>query len=155
MAALEKLEQRVLEVIQQDFPIASRPYAELADKLDSTEDEVFGAVQSLCKKGIIRRLGGSFDSRKIGYKSTLAALSVPDDRLEEAVEIVNSYAGVTHNYEREGKYNVWFTIIAPSDEDIERTIEEIKTRTGAPALNLPATRVFKIKVDFDLGNNDE
>lgn len=155
MAALEKLEQRVLEVIQQDFPIASRPYAELADKLDSTEDEVFGAVQSLCKKGIIRRLGGSFDSRKVGYKSTLAALSVPDDRLEEAVEIVNSYAGVTHNYEREGKYNVWFTIIAPSDEDIERTIEEIKTRTGAPALNLPATRVFKIKVDFDLGNNDE
>jgi DNA-binding Lrp family transcriptional regulator len=155
MAALEKLEQRVLEVIQQDFPIASRPYAELADKLDSTEDEVFDAVQSLCKKGIIRRLGGSFDSRKIGYKSTLAALSVPDDRLEEAVEIVNSYAGVTHNYEREGKYNVWFTIIAPSDEDIERTIEEIKTRTGAPALNLPATRVFKIKVDFDLGNNDE
>jgi len=155
MAALEKLEQRVLEVIQQDFPIASRPYAELADGLDSTEDEVFDAVQSLCKKGIIRRLGGSFDSRKVGYKSTLAALSVPDDRLEEAVEIVNSYAGVTHNYEREGKYNVWFTIIAPSDEDIERTIEEIKTRTGAPALNLPATRVFKIKVDFDLGNNDE
>lgn len=155
MAALEKLEQRVLEVIQQDFPIASRPYAELADKLDSTEDEVFGAVQSLCTKGIIRRLGGSFDSRKIGYKSTLAALSVSDDRLAEAVEIVNSYAGVTHNYEREGKYNVWFTIIAPSDEDIERTIEEIKTKTGAPALNLPATRVFKIKVDFDLGNNDE
>jgi DNA-binding Lrp family transcriptional regulator len=155
MAELEKLEQRVLEVIQQDFPIAFRPYTELADKLDSTEDEVFDAVQSLCKKGIIRRLGGSFDSRKIGYKSTLAALSVPDDRLEEAVEIVNSYAGVTHNYEREGKYNVWFTIIAPSDEDIERTIEEIKTRTGVSALNLPATRVFKIKVDFDLGNNDE
>ncbi|NQU07752.1 MAG: Lrp/AsnC family transcriptional regulator [Candidatus Abyssubacteria bacterium] len=155
MAALEKLEQRVLEVIQQDFPIASRPYAGLADKLNSTEDEVFGVVQSLCKKGIIRRLGGSFDSRKVGYKSTLAALSVPDNRLEEAVEIVNSYAGVTHNYEREGKYNVWFTIIAPSDEDIERTIEEIKTRTGAPVLNLPAPRVFKIKVDFDLGNNDE
>ena len=155
MAALEKLEQCVLEVIQQDFPIASRPYAVLADELDSTEDEVFDAVRSLCKKGIIRRLGGSFDSRKVGYKSTLAALSVPDDRLEEAVKIVNSYAGVTHNYEREGKYNVWFTVIAPSDEDIERTIEEIKTRTGAPALNLPATRVFKIKVDFDLGDNDE
>jgi len=155
MAVLEKIEQKVLEVIQQDFPIASRPYKELADRLGATEDEVFEAVQSLCEKGIIRRLGGSFDSRRVGYKSTLAALSVPPDRLDEAVEIVNSYPGVTHNYEREEDYNVWFTVIAPSDEAIERTIEEIGERTGAPVLNLPATHVFKIKVNFDLGSDDE
>ncbi len=155
MTALEKIEQDVLEIIQQDFPIAPRPYEVLAEKLGATEDEVFEAVQSLCRKGIIRRLGGSFDSRKIGYKSTLAALSVPEDRLEEAVEIVNGYAGVTHNYEREGKYNVWFTIIAPSEEEIERIVEEIGEKTSAPTLNLPATHMFKIKVNFELGNNDE
>jgi DNA-binding Lrp family transcriptional regulator len=155
MARLEKLEQRVLEVIQQKFPIASRPYQELAVQLDSTEDEVFNAVQSLCEKGIIRRLGGSFDSRKVGYKSTLAALSVPENRLEEVVAIVNDYPGVTHNYEREGKYNVWFTLIAESEEAIKRTIKEIESKTGAAAMNLPATHIFKIKVDFDLGDNNE
>ncbi len=155
MAELGKLEQRVLEVIQQKFPIVPRPYEALARQLGSDEDEVFDAVQSLCGKGIIRRLGGSFDSRKVGYRSTLAALSVPEDRLEEAVAVVNSYPGVTHNYEREGKYNVWFTLIAESDEEIEKTIEEIRSKTGAPALNLPATHIFKIKVDFNLGDDDE
>ena len=155
MATLEKLEQQVLEVIQQDFPIASNPYKELAEQLDSTEGEVFEAVQDLCEKGIIRRLGGSFDSRKVGYKSTLAALSVSPEKLDMAVDIVNGYPGVTHNYEREGKYNVWFTIIAPSDDDINETIREIGERTGAPTLNLPATHVFKIKVNFDLGSDDE
>ena len=155
MATLEKLEQRVLEIIQQDFPIAPRPYEVLAERLGVSENEVFESVQSLCEKRIIRRLGGSFDSRKVGYKSTLAALSVPEERLDEAVEIVNSYPGVTHNYEREGEYNVWFTIIAPSEDEIGETIKEIGERTGAPTLNLPATHVFKIKVNFDLGTDDE
>jgi DNA-binding Lrp family transcriptional regulator len=155
MTALKKIEQRVLEVIQQRFPIASHPYEELARELGFTEDEVFEAVQNLRKKGIIRRLGGSFDSRKIGYKSTLVALSAPPDRLDEVVAIVNSYSGVTHNYEREGKYNVWFTFIAGSEKEIEETLAEIKEKTSVEVLNLPATRLFKIKVDFDLGNNDE
>jgi DNA-binding Lrp family transcriptional regulator len=155
MPALTKLERRVLEVIQQKFPIASRPYEQLARRLGVTEDETFDAVQALCKKGIIRRLGGSFDSRKVGYKSTLVALSVPKGRLDEVVAIVNGYPGVTHNYEREGKYNVWFTLIAESEKEIERTIEEIKSRAGVSALNLPATHLFKIKVDFDLGEDDE
>jgi DNA-binding Lrp family transcriptional regulator len=155
MAALKKLEQAVLKLIQQEFPIASHPYRELARRLDSTEDAVYEAVQTLRQKGIIRRLGGSFDSRKVGYKSTLVALSVPGHRLDEVVGIVNSYPGVTHNYEREGNFNVWFTLIAESDRKIREVIGEIKERTGVEALNLPATRLFKIKVDFDLENNDE
>jgi DNA-binding Lrp family transcriptional regulator len=155
MVTLGKLEQRVLEIIQQDFPIASHPYEKIARQLDSTEDEVFDSVQSLCRKGVIRRLGGSFDSRKLGYRSTLVALSVPESQLDEVVAIVNSYPEVTHNYEREGTFNVWFTVIAPSDQAIEDIIENIKRRTGVPAMNLPATHVFKIKVDFDLGENDE
>lgn len=155
MAALKKIEQRVLDIIQQSFPIVPRPYQELARRAGTTEDEAFEVVQTLRTKGIIRRLGGSFDSRKIGYRSTLAALSVPDDRLDEVVALVNSYPGVTHNYEREGAYNVWFTLIEKSDEAIERTLEEIKSKAGVPALNLPATHLFKIRVDFDLGEDEE
>ena len=155
MVALKKLEQRILDIIQQSFPITSRPYDELARQLDVSEDRAFEAVQALREKGVIRRLGGSFDSRKVGYKSTLVALSVPEKDLDRVVALVNDYAGVTHNYEREGKYNVWFTLIEESEEDIERTIEEIRSRAGVSALNFPATRLFKIKVDFDLGDNDE
>jgi DNA-binding Lrp family transcriptional regulator len=155
MAALKKIEQQVLKVIQQEFPITPHPYQKLARRLNSTEDEVYEAVQRLREKGIIRRLGGSFDSRKIGYKSTLVALSVPESRLEEVVAIVNGYPGVTHNYEREGAYNIWFTLIAESEQKIAETIEEIKLRARVDALNLPATHLFKIKVDFDLENNDE
>lgn len=153
--SITKIEQKVLKFIQQEFPVAAHPYRELARRLGSTEDEVFEAVQGLRKKGIIRRLGGSFDSRKIGYKSTLVALSVPKSRLAEVVGIVNGYAGVTHNYEREGTYNVWFTLIAESEEKIDETIAEITSRTGVDALNLPATHLFKIKVDFDLDNDAE
>jgi DNA-binding Lrp family transcriptional regulator len=152
---LKKLEQEVLKIIQQEFPICSRPYEELARRLDSTEEKAFEAVEHLRQKGIIRRLGGSFDSRKVGYKSTLAALSAPKGRLNEIVEIVNSYAGVTHNYEREGTYNVWFTLIAESEEKINETLEEIRRRAGVDVLSLPAARLFKIKVDFDLDNNNE
>ncbi len=151
---LEKLEERVLDVIQQDFPISSHPYKELGDRFGVSEDEVFGAVQSLCERGIIRRLGGSFDSRKIGYKSTLAALSVSPERLDEVVAMLNSYPGVTHNYEREEDYNVWFTLIAPSDEVIDSTIAEISERAGSPVLNLPATHIFKSKVNFSLGGGE-
>ena len=155
MAALNKVEQMVLDIIQQSFPITPRPYDDLARQLDMTEDEVFEVVQVLRKKGVIRRLGGSFDSRKVGYKSTLVALSVPESELDEVVALVNSYPGVTHNYEREGRYNVWFTLIEKSEKEIERTIDEISSKAGVPALNLPATHLFKIKVDFDLGDDDE
>ncbi len=155
MATLKKLEHRILEIIQQRFPVSPRPYLQMADELGVREDEVFEAVRNLRRNGIIRRLGGSFDSRKIGYKSTLAALSVSEEQLDEAVTIVNSHPSVTHNYEREGAYNVWFTVIDESEEKIEQTLEEIRRRTGAPVLNLPASHMFKIQVDFDLGSDDE
>jgi len=155
MVTLGKLEQKVLEIIQQNFPIVSHPYEEIARQLGSTEDEVFNSVQSLCRKGVIRRLGGSFDSRKLGYKSTLVALSVPESRLDKVVAVVNNYPEVTHNYEREGTFNIWFTLIAQSDEAIDKIIEDMKSKTGVPAMSLPATHIFKIKVDFDLGDNDE
>ncbi|RJP23387.1 MAG: Lrp/AsnC family transcriptional regulator [Candidatus Abyssobacteria bacterium SURF_5] len=155
MTAFKRIEQEVLKVIQQEFPISPHPYRELARRIGSSEDDVFHAVEHLRKTGIIRRLGGSFDSRKVGYKSTLVALSVPKERLSEVVSIVNGYTGVTHNYEREGAYNVWFTLIEQSEKKIEETLGEIGRRTGLKPLNLPASHLFKIKVDFDLENDGE
>ncbi|MDW7674182.1 MAG: Lrp/AsnC family transcriptional regulator, partial [Bacillota bacterium] len=94
---------------------------------------------------------GIFDSKKLGYKSTLCAIKVPEDRIEEVTEIVNSYNGVTHNYLREHQYNMWFTLIAPSDDSIQEILREMKVMTGIDdIINLPAINFFKINVNFDL-----
>jgi hypothetical protein len=92
-----------------------------------------------------------FDSKKLGYHSTLVAMRVPPEKIEETARIVSSYNGVTHNYEREDKFNLWFTLIAESKEKIEEIIAEIRQKTGiSDILNLPAIRLYKIKVNFDL-----
>jgi len=116
-----------------------------------SEDEVIERLEKLKKAGIVRRIGAVFDLRRLGYVSTLCALKVPPGRLAEVARTVNSFPGVTHNYLREHEYNMWFTLIGPSRQDLERTMEEIKKRTGlTELLELPAERSFKIRVNFNL-----
>jgi DNA-binding Lrp family transcriptional regulator len=151
MPELEAIDRAILNRIQSDFPIASHPYAVIADELNLTEAEVLERVAALKESGIIRRMGGNFVPDRVGHVSTLCAAKVPQDKLEKFAETVNRYPGVTHNYRRENAYNVWFTFISPSRAEIEANLEAIKTVTGVTdILNLPATRVFKIKAQFEL-----
>ena len=144
-----ELEQRVLDVIQSGFPVAADPYAVLAEQLSCAAADVRQAVEALLACGTIRRIGASFSSGKLGYASTLCALAVDPERLDEVAAIVNEYPGVTHNYARENRYNMWFTLISPSDAARAATLDDIRTRTGCDdLLDLPATRLFKIRVDF-------
>jgi len=147
---MDATDKRILDVIQSDFPLVSRPYAHIGACLGLEEEEVLRRVRAMRASGVIRRIGANFHSRMLGWKSTLCAASVPEERLEEFVGVVNTYPGVTHNYLRKHAYNVWFTYIGPSWEDIERDIEDISERTGIRVLNLPAQRMFKIKVDFPM-----
>ena len=148
---LDKIDRTILNEIQSHFPIDSRPYQILAEKLGCSEAEVLRRVRRLKEHEVIRRIGANFNSRKLGYTSTLCAAKVPPERIEDFVGVVNSYPGVTHNYRRDHEYNIWFTLIAPSEEDLHRTIEEIagETKVGE-ILSLPAERIFKIRVDFEL-----
>ena len=155
-AGMDATDRRILDVIQSDFPLVSRPYADIGARLGLSEDEVLRRVRTMRESSVIRRIGANFHSRKLGWKSTLCAASVPEDRLDEFVGLVNTYPGVTHNYLRKHTYNIWFTYIGPSWEDIERDIEDISRRTGIRVLNLPAQRMFKIKVDFPMqGTGDQ
>ncbi|MBO4300405.1 MAG: AsnC family transcriptional regulator [Desulfovibrio sp.] len=147
-AALDSVDRKLLDLIQTDFPLAPRPYALLGERLGIAEEEALERVRSLRQRHVIRRLGANFQSSKLGFVSTLCAAKVPPDKLDMFVEKVNACPGVTHNYLREHAYNVWFTLISPSREDEHRTLEDIATHTGVPILNLPATRLFKIRVDF-------
>jgi len=148
--SLDKIDRLILNEIQRNFPLTHRPFLALARRLKVKEKEVLERVQKLKDAGIIRRIGASFSSRAVGFSSTLCAARVPRKRVSEFVAVVNSYPGVTHNYEREGEYNVWFTLIAPSKRKIERILADISRRTGIQdILNLPALKTFKIAVDFN------
>ena len=149
MSKIDGVDKAILNRIQSDFPITSRPYQAIAGDLGLSEDEVLKRVSRLKKSGIIRRIGGNFTPDKLGFVSTLCAAKVPEDKISRFADVVNRYSGVTHNYRRENSYNVWFTFIAPSMDEIDANLKQIAAETGVTEiLNLPATRVFKIRAEF-------
>jgi siroheme decarboxylase len=148
---MDETDKRILNEIQSDFPMTSRPYLDLGKRLGLSEVEVIESVKRLKKKGVIRRIGGNFHSSRLNFASTLCAARVPEEKIGHFVEVVNSYPGVTHNYLRNHEYNIWFTFIAQDMDYIEDALKKISDETGAPDIkNLPAVKTFKIKVDFEI-----
>jgi len=148
---MDSLDKDILNEIQSDFPLVQRPYRELGKRLGLSEEEVLERVRRLKETGVIRRIGGNFHSNRLNFTSTLCAAKVPEEKLELFVDTVNAYPGVTHNYLRNHPYNVWFTFIAEDMEFIESALSAIAKKSGVQEiLNLPAVRVFKIKVDFEV-----
>jgi DNA-binding Lrp family transcriptional regulator len=146
---LDDLDKAILNEIQSHFPIVSSPYAEVGRRVGASEVQVLRRVQAMADSGVIRRIGANFTSRKLGYTSTLCAAQVPPEALDRFVAAVNRYPGVTHNYLRRHRYNVWFTLIADSPERLSQILKEISQASGIrDILSLPAQEVFKIKVDF-------
>lgn len=147
---MDEKDRQLLYYTQQNFPIESRPFLVLAKKLDITEEEVIERIKKLKEKKYIRKIGAMFDSKKLGYCSTLCAIKVPKDRVREVAAIINSYEGVTHNYLREHSYNMWFTLIAASKGKLQKILKEMKEKTQIDAMiNLPAIKNLKIKVVFN------
>ncbi|OGR21417.1 MAG: transcriptional regulator [Desulfobacula sp. RIFOXYA12_FULL_46_16] len=149
MPGIDNTNKTLLNNIQMNFPIDSRPFHIIAQKLDLTEAEVIRRIRQMKKDLLIRRIGGNFSPDKLGYYSTLCTARVPEEKIDLFTQIVNSYAGVTHNYQRDHDFNIWFTFIAPSVEIIQKSLKEISEATQVePILNLPATKVFKISANF-------
>ena len=151
MTPIDDVDRTILNRIQSDFPLTKRPYLSIAENIGLTENEVIKRLEQLKKKGIIRRIGGNFVPEKLGFVSTLCAAKVPEDKIERFARTVNRYPGVTHNYQRDNKYNIWFTFIARSMDEIKGNLEDISRETGVKdILNLPATKMYKIRAHFDL-----
>ncbi|WP_338835018.1 hypothetical protein MHLNE_13110 [Moorella humiferrea] len=147
---MDSLDRRLLNMIQEDFPLTEEPYAEIGRRLGLTEKEVLERLTRLKKRGIIRRIGAVFDLRQLGYTSTLCAMQVPAERLNEVAAVVNGFLGVTHNYLREDTYNMWFTLIGPSRKYLEEIMASIEARTGLAVMELPAEKSYKIRVKFNM-----
>jgi len=146
---LSDLDRRLINRLQSDVPLVARPFLAIASDLGVSEEEVIEAIRRLKAGGIVRRLGGVFSSRDLGFYSTLVAARVPPDQLEETAAVVGQYKEVTHNYEREHAYNLWFTLTATSKAGATAIIEEIKRKTPAVDIReLPAMEFYKVDVKF-------
>jgi len=145
----DQISKNILNRIQADFPIHPRPYKILAKELGLSEDQLIHRIEQMKQEMIIRRIGGNFSPDRLGYYSTLCAARVDSDKIDLFTATVNAFRGVTHNYQRDHQYNIWFTFIAPSIQEIKQSLETISKKTGVTEiLNLPATHVFKIAAHF-------
>jgi DNA-binding Lrp family transcriptional regulator len=148
---MDEVDKKILNEIQSDFPVVSRPYYQVAKRLSLSEAQVIERIKALKGEGVIRRIGANFSSGRLGFTSILCAAKVRKEEMDHFVDVVNEYSGVTHNYLREHEYNIWFTFIARDMKYINHALRKISDATGVKdILNLPAIKTFKIKVDFEV-----
>ncbi|MDT8317539.1 MAG: AsnC family transcriptional regulator [bacterium] len=151
---MDSIDKEILNRIQGDFPVSGDPYGDIGREVGIPADEVLDRVKRLKGDGIIRKVGPFFDAKRMGHKSTLCAVDVPEEKIEETADIISGYVEVTHNYLRLGHPNIWFTLIARDAGEIDRILAEISEKAGVgPIRNLPARKMFKIKVDLKLEKN--
>ena len=151
MTRLSTFDKALLNLLQGDIPICSHPFAELARKLGTDEEKVLERLRELKTAGFLRRIGTFFDSNSLGYHGTLVALKVEPSAICAVAEAVNKYPGATHNYEREGVYNLWFTLLTPNAEYESNVLAQIRSLDGVEdMLKLKANKKYKINVQFKL-----
>lgn len=143
------LEQHLLNDFQRDMSLSATPYADMARELGVDEEEVLQAIRSLHERGVISRVGPVFRPNRIGV-STLAAMSVPEDKLECVARIVSAFPEVNHNYQREHDYNLWFVVTACSEEHLDIVLYEIEQHTEFPLMSLPMLEDYFIDLGFKL-----
>ena len=146
---MQELDKKILDKYQRDFPLDPNPFGVIAQKLGVGEEEVLSSFQRLEQSETISRLGAIVKNGAFGA-STLAALKVPGDRLEQVAALVSAYEGVNHNYEREHDYNLWFVLSAPDQKRLEEILGEIESRTGLAPLYLPMLEDYHLDLGFSL-----
>lgn len=155
-APLDLTDRQILNVIQTRFPLEEEPYKAVGVELGIDEAEVMERIGRMKRRNVVRQISAIFDTRRLGYKSALVAMSLDDTRLHKGALRINRHPGVSHNYAREGSYyNLWFTLAVPPEEDLAETVERMARETGALAYRImPTIRFFKIGVNFDMVNEE-
>lgn len=148
---MDELDRRIIQELQENFPLEPNPYEILADSIGIGADELWRRVCALVESGVVRRIGFSIDSRKIGYSSTLTAIRVPHNRIDEASALISTYPQVTHSYLRDNEFNIWFTVIAEDRCRVLAILDEIRMRlglSGQDIMDLPVEKLFKLDARF-------
>ncbi len=150
MAELDEIDKKLIACLQEDFPLVMAPFKRLGKRLSVGEEEVISRVKRLKDRGIIKRIGVTHNPQNLGYKRALVGMLAPENKLKKTVEIVNAFSEVTHNYlRRDDSFNLWFTLICPTQKRINEIIKEIKRKSGIKKIiSLPTIRTIKIKTVF-------
>lgn len=150
--AERKIKKLVLDAAQEGLPLTARPFAALGAKLGVPEKDVLRILKAFRKKGVIRRIGGSFDTRRLGFSSTLAGMRVKPGRLAAAAKKIAEFPGVTHCYERDGDLNLWFTLAVRGPmSGVNRKLAAFARLPGVEkCFSFPVKKMFKIKTLFPL-----
>ena len=146
---LTPLQRSLLNDYQQGLPLSPTPFADMAAQLGVEEAEVIATLEQLRQQGAISRVGPVFRTHSIGA-STLAAMRVPEEKLLEVAAIINDFAEVNHNYEREHALNLWFVATAPDEAHLAQALQRIEQRTGFEVLALPMLEDYHIDLGFEL-----
>lgn len=153
---LDEVGKKLLNEIQWVFPLVERPYLEIAKKYGVSEQDAMRRITALKKMGIIRQINAIFDTRRLGYKSALVAFSVKPDKLDSVADVINEHPGVSHNYERNHEYNMWFTLAVPPGTDMKQDLDRMAALDGVIKYRvLPTLKLYKIGVRLDMVNEDE
>jgi len=147
---MDRVDKKILTLVNKSLPVDERPYGKIAETLGIAEHDVIERLRNMRAQGLIRRIGAVINPRRIGWHSTLCAAQIPDEKMADYADTVNSYPEVTHNYIRSGTPNCWFTLITPDEKASLRIIAEIEHKLSEKVLDLPTKRIFKIKVAFDI-----
>ena len=151
MSELSLFDKALLNLLQGNIPICSRPFAKMAEELGTDEEKVITRLRELKAAGYLRRIGTFFDSNELGYSGVLVALQVEEAAMSAVAEAVNKISGATHNYEREGKFNLWFTLLTSSAEQELKILSAIRAMQGVKnMLKLKSNKKYKINVQFKL-----
>ncbi len=148
---LDALSRRLIDRFQHGMPLGAEPYRAMAEALGCSEDEVLACLQQLQAGGGLSRIGPVFEHSRAGA-STLVALAVPTERLEQVAERINRFPEVNHNYLREHRYNLWFVLTGPDRTHLDRVLAEIEADTGLVPLDLPMQSAYRIDLGFPLGD---
>jgi len=147
----DSLDKEILNEIQWTFPLVKEPFAEIAKKFSISAEELKERLVKLKHSGVLRQLSAIFDTRKLGYSSSLVAMQIDPDKLEYVAQQVNRHPGVSHNYEREHEFNLWFTLAVPPGSNLEEELEKFSKLQGIKKVRmLPTLKLFKIGVKLDM-----
>ena len=153
---MEKIDKKILDKLQSGLELEASPFKKIGAELGIEAEELLQRIKNLKKEGYIRRLGGVFRTSRLGYKSTLVALEVEKDNFYQVAEIINQNPGVTHNYRRNHKLNLWFTLSTTSELGREKFLAKIKALPGVQELyQLPKEKFFKLNVFFKMNQETE
>jgi siroheme decarboxylase len=145
---MDVIDRTILNIIQEEFPLTEKPFEAIGKQAGISGEEALGRIRRLTEEGYIRRIGLVLERKKLGYAGLLCGAHVDIDTIEAIVKEINKEPGVTHNYEREGELNLWFTVTMKTTDDINKFITDLENAFRIKVYKFPEKRTFKIKTYF-------